>query len=144
MNLEEFKLARSVEVNPDKPLEPSRILVLESGKELYVPVPRLQDSLLKKLIPQNGMTTKKIVSRWGIEHTGTRIDLDGEIHIDLLVVGSVAVSKDGYRIGKGKGYADMEFALLKEMNAINEDTLIVTTVHDSQVIIDVMNRKLLT
>lgn len=134
MNLEEFKLARSVEVNPDKPLEPSRILVLENGKELYVPVPRLQENLLKKLVLQNDMTIKRIVSRWGIEHTGTKIDLDSEIHIDLLVVGSVAVSKEGYRIGKGKGYADLEFALLKEMNAINDDTLIVTTVHDSQVI----------
>ncbi|XP_018564694.1 methenyltetrahydrofolate synthase domain-containing protein [Anoplophora glabripennis] len=133
MNLEEFELAKSVEVNPDKPLEPSRILVLENGKELFVPVPRLQENLLKQLIPQNGLTTKKIVSRWGIEHTGIKIDLDSKIHIDLIVVGSVAVSKEGYRIGKGKGYADLEFALLKEINAIDDNTLIVTTVHDSQV-----------
>jgi 5-formyltetrahydrofolate cyclo-ligase len=45
----------------------------------------------------------------------------------------VAVSRDGYRIGKGKGYADLEYAILKEMKAVDDDTTIVTTVHDSQV-----------
>ena len=36
--------------------------------------------------------------------------------IDLIVVGSVAVSPDGARVGKGGGYSDLEFALARELN----------------------------
>lgn len=39
----------------------------------------------------------------------------------------------GHRIGKGEGFADLEFAMLVKMNAVNENTVIVTTVHDDQV-----------
>lgn len=38
----------------------------------------------------------------------------------------------GYRIGKGKGYADLEFAILTHMKAVNSNTVVVTTIHDSQ------------
>ena len=39
----------------------------------------------------------------------------------------------GLRIGKGKGYADLEYAMLRTMGAIDENTPVVTSVHDSQV-----------
>lgn len=39
----------------------------------------------------------------------------------------------GYRIGKGKGFADLEFGILSQMKAVNQDTIVVTTVHDTQV-----------
>lgn len=39
----------------------------------------------------------------------------------------------GYRIGKGRGYADLEYAILREMDAVDDDTVIITNVHDSQV-----------
>ncbi|KYB25560.1 Methenyltetrahydrofolate synthase domain-containing protein-like Protein [Tribolium castaneum] len=136
LQLEEFKNAKSVEVNPDKPLEAARSLVIESDKTLYVPVPRLQEGLLKKIAfceadkPKN---VKQTVTRWGIETLGKAVDFGDGLHIDLLVLGSVAVSRDGRRIGKGRGYADLEYAILKEMKAVDDNTTIVTTVHDSQV-----------
>ncbi|CAH1156066.1 unnamed protein product [Phaedon cochleariae] len=134
LQLDVFKSAKSVEVSPDKPLESARALVLENQKDLYVPCPGLGRGLIKKLELDSKHDTKLIVSRWGIEHTGKEVDnVKDEIKIDLLVLGSVAVSKDGYRIGKGAGYADMEFALFKEMKAINDQVVIVTIVHDSQV-----------
>lgn len=133
LELTEFKSAKSVEVNPDKPLIPCRMLVLEKGKDLYVPIPQLRSSLLKKLETSDKYSIQKTVSRWGIDNLGKEISLEDEIHIDLLIVGSVAVSKEGYRIGKGRGYADFEFALLKEMNAIDDNTVIITLVHDIQV-----------
>lgn len=133
LSLEEFRSAQSVEVNPDKPLEPCRMLVLKQNKNLYVPSPQLHDSLLKKLEINEKYNLQRTVSIWGIEQLGTEINLDDQIHIDLLIVGSVAVSKIGQRIGKGRGYADLEFALLKEMKAINDNTVIITVVHDIQV-----------
>jgi 5-formyltetrahydrofolate cyclo-ligase len=43
------------------------------------------------------------------------------------------VNPDGVRIGKGGGYADIEYALLAELCLITEHTVIATTVHDLQV-----------
>ncbi|MFI1290834.1 5-formyltetrahydrofolate cyclo-ligase [Streptomyces sp. NPDC020792] len=56
--------------------------------------------------------------------------------VDVVVLGSVAVNRDGARIGKGAGYSDLEFALLTEAGLIRRDTLVVTTVHTLQVIDD--------
>lgn len=133
LELNEFTSAQSIEVNPDKPLEASRKLVMEQRKQLYVAVPQLKQNLLKKLEPTEKHNIPVTASRWGIDNLGKLVNLDDQIQIDLLIIGSVAVSKEGYRIGKGRGYADLEFALLKEMNAITDDTVIITVVHDIQV-----------
>lgn len=45
----------------------------------------------------------------------------------------VCIFWPGHRIGKGEGFADLEFAMLVKMNAVNENTVIATTVHDDQV-----------
>jgi 5-formyltetrahydrofolate cyclo-ligase len=49
------------------------------------------------------------------------------------IVITVAHSIAGYRIGKGKGYADLEFAMLVKMGAVNQNTVLAATVHDCQV-----------
>jgi 5-formyltetrahydrofolate cyclo-ligase len=54
--------------------------------------------------------------------------------IDLVVCGTVAVNRDGVRVGKGGGFSDLEFALLAQRGTIGEDTVIVTTVHPIQVL----------
>lgn len=53
--------------------------------------------------------------------------------LDLLVIGSCAVSKEGHRIGRGNGYVDLDFGILKHLGIVTPKTLIVTTVHDCQV-----------
>jgi 5-formyltetrahydrofolate cyclo-ligase len=55
-------------------------------------------------------------------------------HIDVIVAGSVAVDQRGARLGKGGGYSDLEFALAVAQGAVDERTLVVTTVHDAQVV----------
>ncbi|MFD5450797.1 5-formyltetrahydrofolate cyclo-ligase [Streptomyces sp. NPDC127100] len=40
------------------------------------------------------------------------VEVDALRPLDLIVLGSVAVNRDGARIGKGAGYSDIEFALL--------------------------------
>ncbi|XP_018321207.1 methenyltetrahydrofolate synthase domain-containing protein isoform X2 [Agrilus planipennis] len=136
LELEIFQNSKFIEVNPDKPQEPARILVLEQGKALYVPVPRLKEGLLKHItVPENASKPqiRSAVSRRGLDEKGKLINIDDKINLDLLVVGSVAVSKLGQRIGKGRGYADLEYAILKEMKAVDDSTVIVTLVHDCQV-----------
>lgn len=53
----------------------------------------------------------------------------------MLVIGSVIVSRDGYRIGRGNGYVDLDFAILVHAGIVTPKTIIVTTVHDCQVIV---------
>jgi 5-formyltetrahydrofolate cyclo-ligase len=55
-------------------------------------------------------------------------------HIDLVVSGTVAVNREGVRIGKGGGFSDLEFALLEEAGLIDRQTVLVTTVHPLQVL----------
>jgi len=55
-------------------------------------------------------------------------------HIDIIVAGSVAVDLRGGRVGKGGGYSDLEFALALAAGAVDDDTLVVTTVHDAQIV----------
>jgi len=49
-------------------------------------------------------------------------------------MGSVAAAEDGSRLGKGGGFADLEFALATAAGLIGPDTLCVTTVHELQVV----------
>jgi 5-formyltetrahydrofolate cyclo-ligase len=50
-----------------------------------------------------------------------------------VVSGCVAVGADGARLGKGGGFADLEFALAAAAGLVGPDTLVVTTVHELQV-----------
>jgi 5-formyltetrahydrofolate cyclo-ligase len=54
--------------------------------------------------------------------------------IDLVMVGCVAVTRNGGRTGKGAGFADLELAMLKEFGLVQSDTPIVTTVHLLQIV----------
>lgn len=54
--------------------------------------------------------------------------------VDLVICGSVAVNRDGARVGKGAGYADIEVALLVEAGLIGPETILATTVHAAQVL----------
>jgi 5-formyltetrahydrofolate cyclo-ligase len=55
-------------------------------------------------------------------------------HIDLVVAGSVAVNRKGARIGKGGGYSDLEYAIGREIGAIDGRTKLATTIHPLQLV----------
>ena len=65
------------------------------------------------------------------------MDLDDRTKIDVVVVGSSAVHPEtGIRVGKGEGFAELEYGIMRQLGMIDENTPIITTVHDSQVISD--------
>ena len=53
--------------------------------------------------------------------------------VDVAVTGCVAAGEDGARLGKGGGFADLEFALACTAGLTGQDTVVVTTVHELQV-----------
>ncbi|XP_061863228.1 methenyltetrahydrofolate synthase domain-containing protein [Colius striatus] len=135
--LDVFSRAREIKVDPDKPLEGVRLAALQARKTLLVPTPRLRTGLFNKIIPPPG-AAKEILricaTSQGIKEYSVPVGLDGKARVDLVIVGSVAVSEKGWRIGKGEGYADMEYAMMVSMGAVQEDTPVITIVHDCQVV----------
>lgn len=134
--LAEFKKANVVKVNPDKPQQKIRFLTLEACKTLLVPTPRLRTGLFNKIMPPS--RSKEILhtcsTSEGVRNYSIQVGLNSKIQVDLVIIGSVAVSLSGRRIGKGEGYADMEYAMMVTMGAVCRETPIITIVHDCQVL----------
>jgi 5-formyltetrahydrofolate cyclo-ligase len=70
--------------------------------------------------------TLKRGGQWGEDLT-----LEALPKVDLGV-GPVAVTRDGRRLGKGHGYADLEYAILRELG--NPAVPVVTSVHPLQLL----------
>ena len=131
----EWQAARVVKVNPDAPQRGVRFRALKQGKILLMPTPRLREGFLlldPVRIPANRLFAASSIS--GAFSIATPVGLDELPNIDLLVFGSVAVSPDGDRVGKGEGYAELEFAVLRTLLRVPADVVIATTVHDAQVV----------
>ncbi|XP_052764362.1 methenyltetrahydrofolate synthase domain-containing protein-like [Mya arenaria] len=135
--MQEFKKAQVVKINPDKPQEQARFLTLDAGKTLLVPTPRLRSGLFNKIAPPAG-ATKDILricaTSQGVREYSSTMSLDEKLKVDLVIIGSVAVSRSGLRIGKGEGFADLEWAMMSSMKAVNTDTVVITTVNDCQIV----------
>ncbi|XP_055697000.1 methenyltetrahydrofolate synthase domain-containing protein [Phlebotomus papatasi] len=133
---QEFKNAQRIKINTDKPQEPIKLLALGAGKPLFVSPARDSTALLAKIeAPADADLTvqKQLIRPQALRENGQEINHDTDLKLDMIVIGSVAVDRDGRRIGKGNGYVDLDFALLVHCGVITNDTLIVTTVHDAQV-----------
>ncbi|PNI45856.1 MTHFSD isoform 12, partial [Pan troglodytes] len=114
-----------------------RIPNFKSKKTLLVPTPRLRTGLFNKITPPPGATKdilRKCATSQGVRNYSVPIGLDSRVLVDLVVVGSVAVSEKGWRIGKGEGYADLEYAMMVSMGAVSKETPVATIVHDCQVV----------
>lgn len=132
---EEFTKASFIKCNPDAPQRNVRFNVLSSGKTLLMATPRLREGFL--LLSSNKIKTqdyRRASSIAGAFQFGETISIHNMPKIDLIVMGSVAVTRDGVRLGKGEGYAEIEYAILRELNLVDERTPIFTTVHDVQLV----------
>ena len=134
--LPEWKAARRLKCNPDAPQRAVRLRALREGKIVFMAVPRLTaERCFLRLDPARLGTrlaqaaTIKGAARWGEPVTPKELG-----HIDLIVAGSVAVNARGARVGKGGGYSDLEFALGREVGAVDAGTIVLTTVHALQVL----------
>jgi 5-formyltetrahydrofolate cyclo-ligase len=79
-------------------------------------------------------TPREAASIRGAMDAGREVAISQMAHLDLVVCGTVAVNRDGVRIGKGGGFSDLEFALLVEAGLVDRRTVLATTVHALQLI----------
>lgn len=135
-DLDAWTGAATLKANPDSPQWPVRQRALEDGKTVFMAVPRLADVRpFFRLHPAEISTTpRRASSIKGASREAEKVPV-GELEpVDLVVVGSVAVARDGTRLGKGGGFSDLEFALAREAGLIADETVVVTTVHEIQLL----------
>jgi len=126
--------AKVLKVNPDSPQAPVRELALREGKRVVVPTPRLRGGFLL-LEPGAARGKYRFASTIrGAFALGKPVRPEDLPRIDLVVVGSVAVNRFGDRIGKSEGYSEIEWAIAREEGKVREDTAVVTTIHDLQLV----------
>jgi len=127
--------ASTVKANPDSAQWPVRQRALEDGKTVYMAVPRLAGpEPFFALDPAHlSEPPRKAASISGAARSARRVTLAEVSPVDLVVMGCVAAGEDGARLGKGGGFADLEFALATAAGLIGPHTVCVTTVHELQV-----------
>ena len=134
--LDEWKSARFIKSNPDSPQRAIRHLALKQGKTIYMAVPRLrEEKCFVELSPSRlGKNVYAASSIKGAFEFGRQVTVREMKAIDLILCGSVAVRRDGARLGKGGGYSDLEYAIARELEIVDEKTPIITTVHPLQIV----------
>ncbi len=127
----------TVKANPDAPQLPYRRRALREGATVFFAQPRLRDPepflrLDPAAIPPDELDRAPTVSH--VDDYATAVGPGAVPPLDLVVCGSVAVDETGSRVGKGEGFSDLEFAVLSELGAVDDETLVATTVHERQVL----------
>jgi len=128
-----FEQVKCVKVNPDSPQRHVRKALLDRGITIITPTPRLQGAFFRldpAAIPKEHYWDAASLKRGG--EWGEEVALDRLPTIDAIVMGSVAVTRGGRRLGKGHGYADLEFGILRELG--HPRVPVMTTVHSLQVL----------
>lgn len=134
--LEVWQRARVVKSNPDKAQRPLRQRALEDGKTVYMAVPRLRkEQCFVELDPSRmDATPAKAATIAGAFRSGRLVAVEEMRRVDMVISGSVAVDRTGTRVGKGGGFADLEYGLAAAAGILGPDTPVVTTVHPMQVL----------
>jgi 5-formyltetrahydrofolate cyclo-ligase len=131
----EWVRAQTLKANPDSAQLPVRQRALEDGKTVYMAVPRLAAAQPFFLLDPDRLadTPRKAASITGATRSARRVALAELVAVDLVVMGCVAVGEDGARLGKGGGFADLEYVLAAAAGLITPETVVVTTAHEVQV-----------
>ena len=127
--------ARIIKSNPDSPQKWVREEALRHGKTVYMAVPRLREEKCfikinpKKIPSVNQASTIKGAFKYGVKVFPDEMD-----EVDVIIIGSVVVNRQGAKIGKGGGFSDLEYAIGREFGIVNENTITISTVHPLQII----------
>lgn len=136
--LDAYRSARVVFATPDNGLRRLREQVLHDGKRLLVSTCGIGRGFLA--VDGAALTREQAVlasTMEGVDELARGVTLAEaarEWQPTLLVTGALAVTRDGLRLGKGRGYFDLEWAMLCTSGAVQPTATVVTLVHDVQVV----------
>ena len=125
----------AIKVNPDSPQMHVRYEALARGLRVYVPTPKLKGGFMlldpEHIAPGDykAAATMKTCAQFAQPVELTQIE-----PLDAIVTGCAAVTLAGKRCGKGAGYSDIEFAILRELG--HAPVPVATTVHPVQIVDD--------
>ncbi|MBD3236965.1 MAG: 5-formyltetrahydrofolate cyclo-ligase [Candidatus Eisenbacteria bacterium] len=131
-----WREARRVLVLSEPVLEGVRAAALEDGKRLLIPdLRRTAPGWIQEIDPArlNGRAAQR-VAREGVLPGAAYLRGREVAPVDLMVIGAVAVSGDGDRVGKGRGEADLVYALGRERGFLGVETPVAVVVHDLQMV----------
>ncbi|MDK2795488.1 MAG: 5-formyltetrahydrofolate cyclo-ligase [Archaeoglobaceae archaeon] len=126
--LEEYKKAECVFSAPDSVLLRLREIALEDGKTLLAVLPRIKGFVVLR------EKVKPTIERLKLGKPADFSEIRGKVGI--FAQGCVAVDIHGNRIGKGSGFGDREFQILKNEGVLAENAIFVVIAHDLQVFND--------
>ncbi len=130
-----WRKARVIKSNPDSPQKWIREKALKHGKTVYMAVPKLrEEKCFIELKPKRLLNLSQAATIRGAFQQGIPVYPDEIDHVDLVIMGSVAVNKRGAKIGKGGGFSDLEYAIGREYGFVTEETPVITTVHPLQIL----------
>lgn len=132
-----FREAKVIYSTPDLPQRHLREAALEAGKTLVMALPRFRGFSIvngRDVPPRRAGFAATV--RGALAY-GRRVRVPEGLKVDVFVMGSVAVDEKGGRLGRGDGSHDLEYAILRELRLVDDETVVVTTVHDVQLIPEV-------
>jgi len=140
LDLPQVRGASVVKVHPSIGAAALRTALVAAGKTVLVP-PYPGETFLylrlhRSLVPNEAALAragdKREYLRWAVPLLLEEIPL-----IDIVVVATCVVAPNGVRLGKGKGYGEVEWGILTEIGAVDPaKTLVFTICHDLQVVGD--------
>src|SRR6266581_642926 len=119
-----WQAAGTLKANPDSPQLPVRQRALQDGKTVYMAVPRLAEPEPFFLLDPDHLADppRTAASISGAARSARRVAVaelvERGARIGLVVTGCVAAGEDGARLGKGGGFADLEYAVAREAGLI--------------------------
>eukprot|EP00929_Paragymnodinium_shiwhaense_P078706 TRINITY_DN40813_c0_g1_i2.p2 TRINITY_DN40813_c0_g1~~TRINITY_DN40813_c0_g1_i2.p2 ORF type:complete len:261 (+),score=50.50 TRINITY_DN40813_c0_g1_i2:100-882(+) len=140
LDLPEVRSADVIKVHPSIGAAALRTALVVAGKTVLVPpypgekflYLRLHRDLAPSEAALSRAGDKREYLRWAVPLALEEIPL-----IDVVVVATCVVAPNGVRLGKGKGYGEVEWGILTEIGAVDPaKTLVCTICHDLQVVAD--------
>ncbi|KAH6677116.1 5-formyltetrahydrofolate cyclo-ligase, partial [Halenospora varia] len=139
VELPAYKNAEILFVAPDNCIQGLRYRALKDGKTVLVTTYGIRRGFFlldPKVIPEERWEIASLLD--GMEKIGRHVTL-AEIRelvsrIGLMVTGTGAINHAGLRFGKGHGFFDLEWAMLRTIGVVDQTTKTVAVVHECQVL----------
>ena len=136
--MEVYKNSRILFITPDNCLQKLREYAILDNKVFIMPTYGIKRGFLllsRDLVPVGKEDFASTLD--GADIFGKPVTLRDIVEmgrVDLLVTGASVVNLQGIRYGKGHGYFDLEWAMLREIGVVDDKTPIIAVVHDCQVV----------